>query len=404
MRKTGWLSAGLVALLGMLATTGLGQAPVITSFQGNGVVTWTNNLQDANYRIEWTPSLGSPWRRTWQDLSYIEAHSNSVVITSVPMFYRVAMITNPPPGMAFVDAGVFKMGDIYGEAGGDPVRTVYVSAFYIDKYKVSNEQMRQVLQWAYDHGKISADTNTVVNLEGDSKQLLNLAELAAWFPSNRVCQIAFSNGIFSVTDGKESFPCVNVSWYGALAYCNYKSDMSGLPRCVDFTNWSCAFSNNGYRLPTEAEWEKAARGGLVGHHFPWPSYGGSWSNWFDSSKANWRYAGHSFTNAFPHTTPVGYYNGSQTPSGVDMANGYGLYDMAGNAYEWCWDWAAAYSMSDTNDPTGTTTPQAWRVMRAGSWHTDNPQIPAWVTCGGRSGNVPSDTIGQGRVGFRTARR
>ena len=89
---------------------------------------------------------------------------------------------------------------------------------------------------------------------------------------------------------------------------------------------------NGYRLPTEAEWEKAARGGVAKCNYPW-------GNSIDGSKANYQGSGDPFDDG---TTPVGYYNGNQVFRGQrrmdDMQNGFGLYDMAGNVYEWCWDW------------------------------------------------------------------
>ena len=80
--------------------------------------------------------------------------------------------------------------------------------------------------------------------------------------------ISWDGDRFQIGKGQENHPVVDVSWFGAAAYANFKSEMAGLEPCFSFYDWSCDFSKNGYRLPTEAEWEKAARGGLVGKRFP----------------------------------------------------------------------------------------------------------------------------------------
>lgn len=286
---------------------------VIAGFQGNGELSVTGVWTNAACRVEWASSLDGPWYRSWQTLDYEESKTNTSMTFKVPMFYRVAMTSNAPPaGMVLVDADSFQMGDNYNEGGSDerPVHDVYVSGFYMDRYEVSNEQMREVLQWAYDTNKIGATANTVTNNEGSAQELLEL--------NDADCQISFSNGTFTVDSGKGNVPCVEVSWYGAQAYCNYKSDIDKLGRCIDFSDWSCDFGKNGFRLPTEAEWEKAARGGLRGHHYPWDSRGGAYGAHIDGSKANYWTSGDPYDNA---ATPVGYYNGSQTPVGSDTAPG-----------------------------------------------------------------------------------
>jgi len=344
-----------------MATVATAQTPVITSFRHNGGITWSNDtLSNAIYHVEWAPALNGRWYRSWQQLQYIEAHTNTTWSSSVPMFYRITMTTNSlPQGMNLVDGGPFSMGNWYpaeGQADELPVHDVFLSGFFIDKYEVSNERMRQVLQWAYDNSVVTADVTTVTNVEGDQRELVNLDE--------STCELAFSSGVFTVEPGKANCPCVQVSWFGALAYCNYRSDIEGRQRCIAFTDWSCDFTKNGYRLPTEAEWEKAARGGLTGHHFPWPSFGGSYTNHMDDGKANY-----SSTN-----TPIGHYNGSQFPVGADMANGYGLYDMEGNVVEWCWDWYQEdwYAQPGaTNDNTTGPTSGIDRVTRNSGGRTSN---------------------------------
>ena len=132
----------------------------------------------------------------------------------------------------------------------------------------------------------------------------------------------------------------DVTWYGAAAYCNWRSQEEGYQQCYNLSTWECDFSKNGYRLPTEAEWEYAARGGEHKPYYRYPR-----SNSIDGSEANYWSSGDPYeTGSYPWTTPVDYY----------PANGYGLYDMAGNVWDWCNDWYSDtyYSSSPYNNPTG----------------------------------------------------
>lgn len=179
-------------------------------------------------------------------------------------------------------------------------------------------------------------------------------------------RIHWNDGSFGVTAGKEDHPVVMVSWYGAVAYANWRSAMEG--RVPSYVGWSGNFAGNGYRLPTEAEWERAARGGQSNPYYRYP-----WGDTVDGSMANYSDSGDPYeSGSYPWTTPVGYYDGGQTPPGVDMANGYGLYDIGGNVWEWCNDRYGAYlscNPSPCDNPRGPGN-GPYRVLRGGSWGFD----------------------------------
>lgn len=265
-----------------------------------------------------------------------------------------------PAGMVLIPAGSFVMGDSFdeGNSGERPTHTVQVSAFSMDRTEVTNDLMVEVMQWAYDRGKVSATTSSVRNLEGNGQPLLDL--------SDGDCRITWNGSRFGMkAEMGSGYPCVEVSWYGAAAFCNYRSLMEGRTPCYDLGDWSCDGSANGYRLPTEAEWEKAARGGARGRRFPWgdtishhqANYRSDSGIAYDVSPTRGYHPDYE-SEGSAHTSPVGSF----------APNGYGLYDMAGNVWEWCGDWYSSdyYGSSPTSDPRGPST-GSYRIMRGGSW-------------------------------------
>ena len=224
-----------------------------------------------------------------------------------------------PRGMVLIPGGEFEMGDHFdvGKPDEKPVHTVLLESFYMTKKEVTTRQYCDYLNSALSQNLIEL-RDGVVYATGGSKPYCDTTK------SDPDSRISFDDSTFTVLADKQDHPMVEVCWYGAAAYCNWKSERQGKQCCYDIAAWECDFSKNGYRLPTEAEWEYAARGGLRYSMYPW-------GNDIDGSKANYWKSGDSYeTDPWPRTAPVGYYDGNQTPAGPDMANDYGLYDMAGN--------------------------------------------------------------------------
>ena len=232
------------------------------------------------------------------------------------------VVRTAPVGMVLIPAGEFQMGSNDAEAGSDeqPVHTVYLDAFYMDKYEVTNAEYAAFLNAQGKH------------TDGGIR----------WFDLNDSdAHIERVDGRYQSKTGYENHPAIEVSWYGAMAY----------------AAWA------GKRLPTEAEWEKAARGGLVGQKY-------AWGNSIDTSKANYHVD-------VKDTTPVGSY----------PPNGYDLYDMTGNVWEWCLDAydSHVYTNAPRRNPivgaesisdliNNFTTIKSSRVLRGGSWFYSVPYL------------------------------
>ncbi len=284
-------------------------------------------------------------------------------------------------GHVSVPSGSFQMGDPWNEGWSDewPVHTVYLSPYYIDTYEVTNQQYAAGLNWAKDQGNlITVESGVVYKCNsGTSYPYCSTTSAPTGDPHyGEYSRITWNGNTFGVVTGKEYHPMVLVSWYGSVAYCNWRSAMQGKPLCYDLWTWACNFGVNGYRLPTEAEWEKAAGWDPAQQrHFRFGEHtDGCGSNCLDGHRANYSFSGDPFeTGAYPWTTPAGYYDGTTHASYTtqNAQSYYGCYDMSGNVWEWCHDWYSGtyYSSSPSSNPIGPGSGM-WRVLRGGGWTSD----------------------------------
>jgi formylglycine-generating enzyme required for sulfatase activity/TolB-like protein len=235
----------------------------------------------------------------------------------------------PPENMVLVEGGSFQMGSNNGDDNEKPVHSVTVKSFYLGKYEVTQKEWVEVMG------------SNPSRLKGDN------------------------------------LPVEEVSWYEAVEYCNKRSVKEGLTPAYRGSGDSiiCDFNATGYRLPTEAEWEYAAKGG-------------------NKDLMVYEYSGGNSAGAVAWYTDN---SGGQThPVGTKQPNSLGLYDMSGNVWEWCWDRYGSYSSGAQTDPRGASS-GFHRVHRGGSWD----YAAAHVRSANRSINAPS--IRFSNVGFRLLR-
>jgi formylglycine-generating enzyme required for sulfatase activity len=282
------------------------------------------------------------------DTAYLAATPATPVVPPAPAVTpRPAAATERPvpSGMVWIQGGTFMMGSPASEAGRNNDREgsqhrVTVSSFYMGKYEVTQAEYEAVMG------------SNPSSFKGDN------------------------------------LPVEQVSWYDAAEYCNKRSQREGLTAAYTISGSGASRtvtwnrSASGYRFPTEAEWEYACRAGST---TPFSTGGNITTN-----QAN--YNGNNPYN----NNAKGTYREKMTAAGSCAANDWGLYDMHGNVWEWCWDWYGAYGTGTQTDPMGAVS-GANRVCRGGSWRSSAGDVRSAF----RSHNTPSDSYYN--VGFRLVR-
>jgi sulfatase modifying factor 1 len=280
-----------------------------------------------------------------------------------------------PRGQVPIPGGTFAMGDAFGEGydadGETPVHEVRLDAFRMDATTVTNAQFSTfVKDTGYVTGAEEFGVSAVFHLafHGDPRDVVNRAAGAPWWLAVRGAGWRTPEGPGSDIGRRQNHPVVHVSWYDAQAY----------------ASWA------GKRLPSEAEWEYAGRGGVEGARFAWG----------DELTPRGRWMCNIWQGTFPtsNTAEDGFL--TTAPAKSYPPNGFGLSSMAGNVWEWCADWFSAdyYASSPSYDPQGPDHGEQ-RVMRGGSYLCHESYCNRYRVAA-RSSNTPEST--SSNIGFRCA--
>lgn len=245
-----------------------------------------------------------------------------------------------PNNMVFVKGGTFQMGRSNGRSNEKPTHSVTLNDFYIGAYEVT------------------------------------------FYEFDEYCNNVGKKLLYDENNGRGKLPVIHVSWNDAIEYCNWRSKQENLTPVYSMVNNSVQanFQVNGYRLPTEAEWEYAARS--RGKDEKWAG-------------TNMEMSLSLFANSSSHPKKIDAYEFT-APVGSFLPNSLGIFDMSGNVSEWCWDWEAKYSYNNKKNPKGPYS-GTQRITRGGS-HANGPSL---LRCSVRRSAYPESS--RFSVGFRLAK-
>ncbi len=308
-----------------------------------------------------------------------------------------------------VVGGTFMMGrtasgdDTSGDTDEDPAHSVALSPYQIGWAETKGYEYCDILNWAKAKGYLYTDATGTTPWAGAGDIYAGAAAGARYLIvgfSSPDCNIIYTDGRFSPWKGRDGLPAgttywmwthpmVQVTWYGCVAYCNWLTEWQNLAtsstmaQCYNMgaPDWPLTVAPpaaGGYRLPTEAEWERAAAWDGTKHWI----YGYSSDTLTGRNRANYHVTAPDYVNplgltTMPYTSPGGWFNGSNiSPNGnvqtLDSKSPVGAYDMSGNVCEWCQDWYSAtyYQGGPMSNPTGPSTMSGFRVLRGGSWNSN----------------------------------
>ena len=344
----------------------VGTVTITMEISADGGTTWAVPVTALTGAVGANVTPGSNLRITWD----AGVDWNNKLSPEMQFLLKGSEALQEQADFALIPAGTFTMGDALDGEADAPPHPVNVSAFYMQKLGVTKADWDAVRAWGLTHGYID----------------------------------------LAVGAGKAAdHPVQTVSWYDVVKWCNAKSEKEGLTPCYytdvaqtalyrtgnsDLDSAMVKWSANGYRLPTEAEREKAARGGVSGKRF-------SWGDTISHNEANFKNdGGESYQTGSTGYHPT--YNDGNVPFtaavGSLSANGYGLYGMDGNVWEWSWDWLGSgyYGSSPLADPRGPSSGND-RVIRGGSWVGP----AAWCRAASRNNQNPDGKYYY--IGFRPVR-